>query len=293
MIDSFLRYIEHEKRYSPKTVISYKSDLSQFQIFLKKTYDTEDLAQVSFGFIRSWLVDLVDNQLTPKSINRKIASLRSYYKFLLRHGHIQKDPTLKIQAPKIKKSLPVFVEEQNLIQLLDQVSFEDSFEGYRDKIVLEILYGTGIRLSELLNMEETHINMHDSTVRVTGKGNKERIIPLNKNLILEIKIYVQKRTDFFAKGCSEKLITTKDGKEAYPMLIYRIVKKYLPLVTSIEKRSPHILRHSFATHLLNKGADLNAIKELLGHSSLAATQVYTHNSLDKLKTIFKQAHPKA
>ncbi len=293
MIDSFLRYIEFEKRYSPKTVISYQTDLLQFQDYLKTTYEIADLAAANFGIIRSWIVSLVDTGLTSKSINRKIASLRSFYKFLLRKGSITKDPTLKIKAPKIKKSLPVFVEEQNLTKLLDQIEYPQTFSGQRDKIVLEILYGTGIRLSELIGMEEKDLNLNSQTVRVLGKGNKERIIPLNKSLILEVNNYVQLKKSTFGVQNIEKLITTDAGEPAYPMLIYRIVKKYLPLVTSVEKKSPHTLRHSFATHLLDKGADLNAIKELLGHANLAATQVYTHNSLDKLKSIFKQAHPKA
>lgn len=293
MIDSFLRYIEYEKRYSPKTVISYSGDLKQFQEYLISIYEIHHLQEADFGIIRSWIVSLVDKGLGSKSINRKIATLRSYYKFLMRSGVIEKDPTLRIKAPKVKKALPVFVEEQSLIKLLDQVEYPQDFEGQRDKIVLELLYGTGIRLSELLGLLESDIDLHGGTIRVLGKGNKERIIPLNKSLIPEVENYVQLKKSTADVAGNTKLITTNKGKDAYPMLIYRIVKKYLPLVTSIDKKSPHVLRHSFATHLLDKGADLNAIKELLGHANLAATQVYTHNSLDKLKAIFKQAHPKA
>jgi integrase/recombinase XerC len=201
---------------------------------------------------------------------------------------IQKDPTLKIKAPKVKKSLPAFVEEESVIKLLDKLEFKDTFEDTRDKLVLEILYGTGIRLSELIELKEMDVNKHDRTIKVLGKGNKERIIPVNKTLFELIDIYKKKKT-----STEPYLLVTDAGEKTYPMFIYRIVQKYLKLVTTVEKKSPHVLRHTFATHLLNKGADLNAIKDLLGHSSLAATQVYTHNSIEKLKAIFDQAHPKS
>ncbi len=293
MVSDFLRYIEFEKRYSKNTLISYETDLNQFSLFLEEEFTLDTPQDASYSIIRSWIVKLAEEKITPKSINRKIAGLRSYYKFLLRNGKISKDPTLAIRAPKIKKALPVFVEEGKLIALLDGALFEDTFQGNRDRLVMELLYGTGIRLSELIEAKGQDVNFYESTIKVLGKGNKERIIPMNHTLMEKIKEYtIQKKNEHF-DNLNQSLIVTNLGMKTYPMFVYRIVRKYLDMTTTIEKRSPHVLRHSFATHLLNKGADLNAIKDLLGHSSLAATQVYTHNSLDKLKAIFNQAHPKS
>lgn len=302
MTDEFLKYIEHEKRYSRHTLISYKTDLQQFSDFLSSHHQIADPSQVNYPHIRDWIADLANNDIIAKSINRKIACLRSFYKFLLKQGKISKDPTIKIKTPKIRKRLPIYVEEKDIVLLLDHIVFEDGFSGTRDKLILELLYGTGIRLSELIGLKESDINPFDQTIRVLGKGNKQRIIPMNKTLLDLIHLYKTK------KLCQVKteeacLIVTDSGRRCYPMYIQRIVKRYLnarvtldgsdrPL-TTIDKKSPHVLRHSFATHLLNKGADLNAIKDLLGHSSLAATQVYTHNSIEKLKAIFDQAHPKS
>ncbi|HSZ24215.1 MAG TPA: tyrosine-type recombinase/integrase [Cytophagaceae bacterium] len=301
MVGDFLKYIEYEKRYSKHTLISYQNDLLQFSNFLQVEFDLKEAQEASYSIIRSWIVKLAEDKITPKSINRKIASLRSYYKFLLRTGKITKDPMLKIRAPKVKKSLPVFVEEEKLVSLLDQISsekdetgFEENFSGNRDRLIIELFYGTGIRLSELIETKNEDINFFEGTIKVLGKGNKERIIPMNHTLIERIKEYNQYKKREGLDNVANHLIVTNDGRKTYPMFVYRIVKKYLNTkVTTVEKKSPHVLRHSFATHLLNKGADLNAIKDLLGHSSLAATQVYTHNSLEKLKTIFNQAHPKS
>ena len=293
MIEKFLRYIQFEKRYSPHTLTSYKTDLFQFQLYLEKEYELSDSSMASFLMIRSWIVSLVDEQISPKSINRKNNILKSDYKFLLRNEVIQKDPTLKLKNPKVKKSLPSFVEEANLSHLLNSVEFEDSFFGKRDKLIFELFYGTGIRLSELISLTEKSIDLYGKTLRVIGKGNKERVIPINQNLITLLKSYVIEKKEYFGNNTVEALIVTNKNQPSYPMFIQRIVLKYLKMVTTLDKKSPHVLRHTFATHMLNKGADLNAIKELLGHTSLAATQVYTHNSLEKLKKVFNQAHPKA
>jgi len=243
--------------------------------------------------LRSWIVTLVDQEMVPKSINRKIACLRSFYHFLQKKELITKDPTLKIRALKVKKSLPVFVEEDNMVKLLDQIEFEDSFDGVRNKLVLELLYATGIRLSELIGLKSTDVNIFQKTIKVLGKGNKERIIPIHDTFITLTKEYIAKKKNEAFSNNNEFFVVTNNGEQLYPMFIYRLVRMYLDQVTTVDKRSPHVLRHTFATHLLNKGADLNAIKDLLGHSSLAATQVYTHNSIDKLKAIFDQAHPKS
>lgn len=292
MIESYLNYIRYEKRYSNHTFISYQNDLNQFSAFSKDSYGILCLSEASYQMIRAWIVVLAENEITAKSINRKIACLRSFYKYLLKQNAIQKDPTLRLKAPKINKQLPHFVEESDILKLLDQFIFSEDFYGLRDKLILELLYGTGIRLSELISIKEEHINKFERIIKIKGKGNKERIIPLNENLMNLINIYRKEREKVIERPI-EYLIITDKREQGYPMFIYRTVKNYLDMIPTLEKRSPHVLRHTFATHLLNKGADLNAIKDLLGHSSLAATQVYTHNSLDKLKAIFEQAHPKA
>jgi len=235
---------------------------------------------------------LVEKKLGSRSVNRKLACLKSYYKFLLRREVISKDPTWKLKPLKTDKQLPQFVQEKDLTALLDQFEFEDSFEGARDKLLLELLYGTGIRLNELINLKEADVNKFDVTIKVLGKRNKERIIPFSRGILEVLDTFMKARDKKF-NGEFEYLLVTNNGEKTYPMLVYRIVKKYLDLFTTSDKKSPHVLRHSFATHLLDKGADLNAVKDLLGHTSLAATQVYTHNSLEKIKTAFDQAHPKA
>jgi integrase/recombinase XerC len=295
MVEAFLNYIQNEKRYSKHTLTSYRNDLSQFSSYLTKVYQLTSPTEATYPIVRSWIMELVENKLDSRSVNRKIICLRSYYKFLLKKEGLLKDPTLKIKALKIKKTLPVFIEENNISALLDSLSFSDDFEGLRDKLVIELLYGTGIRLSELIELKEKDINSFDHTIKVLGKGNKQRIIPINKTLFHLINIYKDKKNGTgMGTEMNQNLILTNDGKKTYPMFIQRMVKKYLSLSgVTLEKKSPHVLRHTFATHLLNKGADLNAIKDLLGHSSLAATQVYTHNSIEKLKSIFDQAHPKS
>ena len=256
-------------------------------------YEINNLIEATHAQIRHWIIALMEKEIDPKSINRKIVTLKSFYKFQLREGEIKKNPTLKIQSPKAKKKLPVFVEEQNMENLLDYFEFENDFKGIRDKLVIELLYGTGIRLSELIELEEKNVSVFDKSIKVLGKGNKERIIPINPNLLETIELYKTKKKNENFRNNVTQLIVKNDGDKVYPTFIYRMVKKYLGAVTTSEKKSPHVLRHSFATHLLNKGADLNAVKDLLGHTSLAATQLYTHNSIEKLKEVFKQAHPKA
>ncbi|MFT2007293.1 tyrosine-type recombinase/integrase [Pontibacter sp. 13R65] len=292
-MDLFFKYLQYEKRYSPHTLTSYHTDLGQFAEYLQEVYQITDAAEADHAIIRSWLLSLVQKHLEARSINRKIACLRSYYRFLLSQQRIQVNPMLRIKAPKASKKLPGFVPEQPFNNLLDTFEFEDSFEGHRDKLILEFLYGTGMRLAELIGIEHQDVNLHARTVRVLGKGNKERIIPINDSLHTTIELYLAAKKSAIPDNNSEKLLVTSKARPLYPKFIYRVVKKYISLITTSEHNSPHVLRHSFATHLLNKGADLNAIKDLLGHASLAATQVYTHNSIEKLKSIFEKAHPKA
>jgi len=291
MGDSFLKYIQYEKRYSPKTVLAYQTDLQQFQNFLNKDFDAVPSAEANHGLVRSWVVSLVENEIDAASVNRKIACLRSYYKFLLRQEVITKDPMTKIKILKTKKKLPHFVQETDMVKVLDQIKFARDFEGTRDQLVLELLYGTGMRLSELIGLKDLSINLKDRTLKVLGKRNKERVIPFTQSLVRLIEDYRKVRNKEVEKK-SEKLLLTETGQPLYPMLVNRIVKKYLR-DSNVDKKSPHVLRHTYATHLLNKGAEINAVKDLLGHASLAATQVYTHNSMEKLKKVFDQAHPKA
>ena len=293
MIDSFLRYIQYERRYSVHTVNSYKTDLLQFKSFLTSYGQAISVQSVDYQHIRSWVISLIDDGVKPNSVNRKIASLKSYYKFLLKRDEIIIDPTQRLQPLKSGKKLPQFIQEKEIQHLLDQNEFADSFSGIRDRLILELLYGTGMRRAELIGLQESDVNLVKQQVKVLGKRNKERIIPLSKSLTALITTYNGKKLNEFPELLSKSLLVTDKGKPCYPVFIYRIVVQYLGQYVSLEKRSPHVLRHTFATHLLNNGADLNAVKDLLGHTSLAATQVYTHNSLEKLKRVFEQAHPKA
>jgi integrase/recombinase XerC len=294
MIDSFINYLEFEKRASAHTVLAYRKDLEQFSDFCQTAFEKEDISKAEQNEIRAWIIDLVEQQLSATSVNRKIATLRSFYKFLLRSGELSKDPTYKIKALKTPKRLPEFVQEESIEKILDEMVYEPTFEGQRDRMVMEFLYLTGVRLSELLDLKWKDINLHTDTIKVLGKRKKERIIPITKTLKENILSYKKVFEETFPNfNESDYFIVTNSKEQAYPMKIYRIVRHYLDLFAQTTKRSPHLLRHTFATHLLNKGADLNAVKDLLGHANLAATQVYTHNSLEKLKAVFEQAHPKA
>ena len=292
-MDGFIDFLRFERRYSPHTVVSYQTDLGQFAAYLKLAYELADPAQATHPLIRGWVVELMQENLDPRTVNRKVACLRSYYKFLLRAGVIEANPMLRIRAPKMARKLPEFVPEQALNDMLNTFAFGDDFAGQRDQLVLEMLYGTGIRLSELLGIHADDVSLGGSTVRVTGKGNKQRLVPLNPSLKLVIERYQTRRASEFG-GLPGPLLLTDKGEPMYEKLVYRTVKYYLSQVTtSVAQQHPHALRHAFATHLLGKGADLNSIKELLGHASLAATQVYTHLSVDRLKSVFEQAHPRA
>ncbi|NIK72694.1 integrase/recombinase XerC [Thermonema lapsum] len=292
LIDRFLQYLEYEKRRSPHTIASYAHDLAQFQNYIEEIYETGDLSQVDHNGLRSWVVRLSEQGLKATSINRKIATLKSFYKFLLKQGIIKVNPALRIKPMKTPKRTPTFVEESTMQMLLDELPFPDTFAGKRDRLVLELLYQTGMRESELIQLKEQDIDFQQGTLKVSGKGNKERIIPLQKPLMDLLKSYLVFKKKKFENSLPYVILSNK-GQQAYPLLLYRIVQRYLSMVNHREKKSPHVLRHTFATHLLNRGADLNAIKDILGHSSLSATQIYTHNSLERLKDIFEQAHPKA
>lgn len=294
MKEIFLRYISIEKQFSKHTLIAYTHDLEQFLEFIKKEFDNEAIEKVNFKIIRAWKVMLVESKLDNRSVNRKLATLRSFFKFLHQRQYIPSNPMKLVPALKTKKKLPSFVEEKAMNLLFEEVVFEPNFEGLRDKLILELLYGSGIRLSEMIGLKDADISFYNHTIVVLGKRKKERIIPITPHLIKLIKEYQNLKSEYLtSRTPNHSLIVTDKGEEAYPVFIQRTVKKYLSAVTSLQQKSPHILRHTYATHLLNNGADLNAIKDLLGHKSLAATQVYTHNSIEKLKRVFEQAHPKA
>ncbi len=287
--NSFLQYLQYEKRCSSHTIVAYSNDLRQFFQYLDITYQIERKEEINHIIIRSWIVSLMEQKITPRSVNRKITTLKSFYNYLLRQKTVIENPMLKIQSPKTSKRLPVFVEKEKMDLLLDNADFGNDFEGQRNKLIMELFYATGIRLSELINLKLCDIDMGNCQLKVLGKRNKERIIPFNDQLRDQLKTYMK----IIPSLSEEYVFVNKTGKKLYQKFIYRIVNDYLSGVTTIGKKSPHVLRHTFATHMLNNGAELNAIKELLGHANLSATQIYTHNTVEKLKNIHKQAHPKA
>ncbi len=290
-IAKFIEHLKFEKRYSPHSLIAYKGDLKQWALFLHSEYEISALNEVNASFIRSWLVSLMEAGLEARSVNRKITTLKSFYKYAVRNHWVELNPMGKITSPKVSKRLPVYIEAEKLDLMLDNQLFEDDFDGRRDHLILELFYGTGMRLSELLGLSIQHVDIRNLQLKVTGKRNKQRIIPLFPSLANQLSNFIDERIGIDSDNST--LFIRKDGKTLYPAFVYRLVKKYLSTVSTQKKRSPHVLRHSFATEMLNKGADLNAIKEILGHANLSATQVYTHNTIEKLKAAYKQAHPRA
>lgn len=289
--EKFLSYLKYEKRFSPHTLIAYQTDLRQFSEFLLITYQQEDITAANHQLIRSWVVSLMEQQLSPVSVRRKITTLNTFFKFLIREGIAKENPMKKVIAPKASKKLPVFVEQHSMELLLDEIDFGEGFVAARDRLILELFYSTGIRQAELINLKENDLDYANCTLKVLGKRNKERIIPFGKHLKNLLNINQKEKGE---SGLSSKYVfVTEKGKKLYGKLVYRIVNHYLGKVTTIDKKSPHVLRHTFATHMLNNGADLNSIKELLGHVNLSATEIYTHITFEKLKTIYKQAHPRA
>ncbi len=291
MKDAFIKYLKFEKRLSDHTILSYDNDLKQFESFFKTYSTNKEIKTTDKRAIRSWIVELSLKKLSPKSINRKIATLKSFFKFLIKREVIEINPSTNITSLKTDQKIPNFLKEKDVNFLFDNLILEKNFNGERDMMILELLYGTGIRISELINLKTRNINLPKKEMKIMGKRKKERIIPLHQQIISQIKKYLDKKNEI--KSSHEFLLCTNKGKKLYPMLIYRIVKKHLSSLINSKKYNPHLLRHTFATHILNKGGDLNSIKDLLGHESLAATQIYTHNSIEKLKETFKASHPRA
>lgn len=290
-IDEFLIYLQAEKRYAEHTIKAYKNDINQFHAFCQDN-DHEGM-DLHYRTIRSWVVFLMDSGYSSRSVNRKLASLGTYCKYLIRRGDLDSNPLDRVLKPKLNKRVPAFVDEGQMDRLLADFDFGDDFSGIRNRLVMDLLYQTGMRRAELTGLRTGSVNLSGKSIKVLGKRNKERLIPLNDELVLAIERYMLVRDDVMTDDGENHLLLTEKGKPVYDKLVYRIVNRYLAMVTTLHKKSPHVLRHTFATHMLNRGADLNAIKEILGHANLSATQVYTHNSVKKLKSIYNQAHPRA
>jgi integrase/recombinase XerC len=289
--DDFLSYLRFEKRYSPHTVASYDNDLKQFHSFCEQSGSSG--FELDSSMIRMWIVSLLEQGISSRSVNRKLSSLKTFSRYLIRQGVITVNPLNKVLKPKMSKRIPAFIDEDKLNESLENFDFGDDYAGKRNQLIIELLYQTGMRRAELIGLKTGSINFSDSNILVLGKRNKERLIPINNNLGRSLKDFMELRNFTFPENTNDSLLLTLKAQTIYPKMVYRIVTVFLNMVTTLDKKSPHVLRHSFATHLLNRGADLNAIKELLGHANLSATQVYTHNSFEKLKDIYKQAHPRA
>lgn len=290
--ESFLEYLELEKNYSDKTVISYESDLREFEGYLKGVSEDLDLLAVDADLVRGWVVSLMDRGFASTSVNRKLSSLRSFYRYLLKRGYVTVDPVAKVQGPKVKKPLPVFVKEADMDRLLDQVDFGSGFEGVRDRLIIEMFYLTGMRRSELVNLRDGNVDFSACVIKVTGKRNKQRLIPFAEQLKEDLLLYLSLRNEICAGAC-EAFFVRKDGRMLTPVAVYLLVKRNLAKVVTLKKKSPHVLRHSFATSMLNHDAEIEAVKELLGHENLMATEIYTHTTFEELKKVYEQAHPRA
>ena len=293
-IQAFVDYLKFEKRYSPHTIRSYHDDLMQFCSFLETQFGTFNLKGISATFVRSWLASLKDEAVTSRTINRKISTLKSFFKFLLKQGTIENSPMGNVISPKISKRLPVFIKEKDLADLTKSLHTNtEDWDGLNTRMLITVFYSTGMRLSELINLKERQIDFSRKQLKILGKGNKERIIPAGVELLEVIKGYMTEKRKVFEKTDDVLLVSPK-GKRLYPKYAYKLVRSILTdEIKTLDKKSPHVLRHTFATHLMNNGANLDAVKELLGHASLASTQVYTHNTIEKLKNVYKKAHPKA
>ncbi len=288
----FWQYLKFQKGYSSHTIAAYKDDLEAFGIFLDARFGSIPAREVKSVYIKTWLASLKEQGISSRTISRKISSLRSLFKFLLKRGVIEVSPMQIITAPKIARKLPSFIKETELSTLFDHVEFTPDFSGSTHRLILTLLYQTGMRRAELISLQHQQVDFHTNTIRILGKGNKERVVPVSIQLITQLGAYQALKKNLFADATKSPLLVTEKGKPLYARYVHNVCTRYLAEVTTLTKKSPHVLRHSFATHLYNNGAELNAIKELLGHSSLAATQVYTHTSIQKLKDAHSKAHPK-
>ena len=292
LIDSFLEYLRLERNYSERTIVSYGTDLREFEVYFKKVDAEIGFATLDADVVRNWVINLMDEGRAATSVNRKLSSLRSFYRFLLKRKKVTVDPMVKVVGPKKKKPLPSFVREKDMDRLLDELLFDESFEGRRDRTILEMFYTTGMRLSELIGLDDVDVDFSAKQIKVTGKRNKQRLIPFGEELAEDLLIYIKVRNEAFPEG-ADAFFVLENGKRMYPMQVYRLVRRNLSKVVSLKKKSPHVLRHTFATAMLNDQAELRAVKELLGHESLATTEIYTHATFEELKKVYEQAHPRA
>ncbi len=290
-ITIFLNYLKFERRYSQHTLVSYETDLHQFFQFLIDQYDSPTIDQISSMLVRSWLAGLKELKISSKTINRKISALKSFFKYQLKSSELMQSPMGIIISPKVSKRLPMYVEQKDMESMFKYMEFSGDWQGTTERLVLLLFYSTGMRLSELIQLKESQLDPIQKQVKVVGKGNKERVIPISEDLVQQLEAYIASKPN--QAIVRDELFITEKGKPLQARSVYGFVNERLSSITTIEKKSPHILRHSFATHLMNNGAELNAVKSLLGHSSLAATQIYTHTTIEKLKEVFKKAHPKA
>ncbi len=292
MIEKYMQYLQYEKNYSLHTVLSYKNDLLQFELFVKKEFQINALNAVASEHIRQWIIFLMEEGVSPRSVTRKLSSLKSFYKFLIHENIVQRNPARNIISPKAAKPLPVFFKEKEVAFVINEVIVGDAFESYRDRLIITLFYETGIRVSELVTIKDTDFDFFTASLRVIGKRNKERRIPLGKDLLLLVQDYLKLKSQQENVG-SLSFFVRRNGCSMYSKLVYNVVNKYMSQGSTLTKRSPHVLRHTFASTLLNNGAELNAVKELLGHSNLSATEIYTHTTFEQLQKIYKQAHPRA
>jgi integrase/recombinase XerC len=291
-LNSFIAYLEHQKKCSPHTVLAYEKDILEFERFVSQSYDQETISEVVYPQIRSWIVSLSEQGISNRTINRKISSLKAFYKFLLRIKEIETSPLLKHLALKTPKTIQIPFSENEINLVLNQLVFPDGFEGVRDKLIIDLFYTTGIRRTELIHLKIGSVDLVTATLKVLGKRNKERIVPLLPVVIEQLHCYIKERKQFRLESASDFLFLTQKGVKLSDSFVYRLINSYFSGVSEKVKKSPHILRHTFATHMLNHGANLNSVKELLGHSSLASTQVYTHSSLLELQKVYKEGHPR-
>ena len=290
-LTDFLQYLRFEKRYSPHTLLAYQKDLEQFDTYLSTAFEVNDIKLITHFHIRGWLAGMKEDKQTARTINRKLSSLNAYYKYLRRLGHVEKNPVRQLHAQRLPERLPVYLKEKETENLLEEVQFDEGFKGLTDRLICELLYSTGMRRNELQQLKEKDIEWSLNQVRILGKGNKERLVPMSPVMLDMIRDYLQEKRKLEVYN-DIYLLNMESGAPLYAVYIYRTVKKYIGATTTLQKKSPHVLRHTFATHLLNNGANIQSIKDLLGHSSLAATQIYTHNNIDKLKEIHRQNHPR-
>jgi integrase/recombinase XerC len=292
-INFFIAYLQYQRNYSEHTLAAYKKDLQAFADFLNTDLQIENWPQVTHHLVRAWVIQLLDDGTARTSIKRKVSAIRSFYKYLQRKNKVQLNPAAQIEVPKAPRKVVRVVPEEAMQKLLEEVQFENSYWGFTQKLIIKTFYATGMRQAELINLKQADVNWSASTLSVTGKRNKQRVIPLTAELEADFKTYLQHKDRVKAEDKTNPFFLTPKGQKLYPKLVYNTIHFYLRSVSGIDQTSPHVLRHSFATHMLNRGADLNALKELLGHASLAATQVYTHSSIEQLKQTYKFAHPKS